>query len=72
MSKVSSCLRSVYRWQPTAEDVPLKGWLEEHGHQAPILESNAPGHETQKRSPQIFVDSNASPFLPARNGQPRL
>ena len=53
-------------WQPTEEDVPLKGWLEEQGHSPPILETSAAGHELQRASPQIFVDSNPSPFLPAR------
>eukprot|EP01043_Picozoa_sp_COSAG02_P039769 COSAG02_NODE_3164_length_7246_cov_6.628376_3_plen_135_part_00 len=63
-------------WQPTEDDVPLKGWLEKHGHEAPILETRAAGHRVQKTSPQIFVDNNPSPFLPARSvanaAQPRL
>ena len=53
-------------WQPTEADVPLKGFLDEHGHETPVLETGAPGHTFQKTSPQIFVDGNASPFLPAR------
>jgi len=62
-----SCLQHLktYR-QPTEEDVPLKGWLEEQGHSPAILETSAAGHEFQRTSPQIFVDNNPSPFLPAR------
>ena len=29
-------------WQPTEEDVPLKGFLAENGHESPTLETGAP------------------------------
>lgn len=46
-------------WQPTEEDVPLKGWLAANG-----VASQIKGEGLD--SPLIFADSHSSPFLPAR------